>query len=96
MGTFVDLLLQKNGIGEMRLLAPALRTMAERRVVLLQPPHAAGNRPGRTGPAAGIGAVGLRRAHWRHDVGGRAGPTQRKLPRAAVLAGPGRRGECSG
>ena len=40
MGTMVDLLLQQNGIGEMRLLAPALRTVAERRVVLLQPPHA--------------------------------------------------------
>ena len=40
MGTMVDLLLQQNGIGEMRLLAPALRTVAEHRVVLLQPPHA--------------------------------------------------------
>jgi len=40
MGTMVDLLLQQHGIGEMRLLAPALRTVAERRVVLLQPPHA--------------------------------------------------------
>jgi len=40
MSTMVDLLLQQNGIGEMRLLAPALRTVAERRVVLLQPPHA--------------------------------------------------------
>jgi protein ImuA len=36
----VDLLLKQNGIGEMRLLAPALRTVADRRVVLLQPPHA--------------------------------------------------------
>ena len=40
MGTMVDLLLQQNGIGEMRLLAPALRDVAGRRVVLLQPPHA--------------------------------------------------------
>lgn len=40
MSTMVDLLLQQNGIGEMRLLAPALRSVAERRVVLLQPPHA--------------------------------------------------------
>lgn len=40
MGTLVDLLLQQNGIGEMRLLAPALAAVAERRVVLLQPPHA--------------------------------------------------------
>ena len=39
MGTLVGVLLQQNGIGEMRLLAPALRTVAERRVVLLQPPH---------------------------------------------------------
>jgi protein ImuA len=40
IGTLVDLLLQQNGIGEMRLLAPALREVADRRVVLLQPPHA--------------------------------------------------------
>jgi protein ImuA len=40
MGTMVDLLLQQNGIGEMRLLAPALREVVDRRVVLLQPPHA--------------------------------------------------------
>jgi protein ImuA len=40
VSTMVDLLLKQNGIGEMRLLAPALRTVAERRVVLLQPPHA--------------------------------------------------------
>jgi protein ImuA len=40
MGTMVDLLLQQNGIGEMRLLAPALRQVSDRHVVLLQPPHA--------------------------------------------------------
>jgi protein ImuA len=40
VGTLVDLLLQQNGIGEMRLLAPALASVAARRVVLLQPPHA--------------------------------------------------------
>jgi protein ImuA len=39
MGTMVDLLVQQPGIGEMRLLAPALAMVAERRVVLLQPPH---------------------------------------------------------
>jgi len=39
MGTLVDLLLQQPGIREMRLFAPALATVAERRVVLLQPPH---------------------------------------------------------
>jgi protein ImuA len=40
MGTLVDLLLQQPGIGEIRFLAPALATVAERRVVLLLPPHA--------------------------------------------------------
>lgn len=40
VGTLVDLLVQQPGIGEMRLLAPALRQVADRRVVLLQPPHA--------------------------------------------------------
>jgi protein ImuA len=39
MGTLVDLHVQQPGIGEMRLLAPALRQVADRRVVLLQPPH---------------------------------------------------------
>jgi protein ImuA len=39
LGTLVDLLVQQPGIGEMRLLAPALRTVADRRVVLLTPPH---------------------------------------------------------
>ena len=38
-GTLVDLLLQQPGIGEMRLLRPALQACAERRIVLLQPPH---------------------------------------------------------
>jgi protein ImuA len=36
----VDLLVQQPGIGEMRLLTPALAKVAGRRVVLLQPPHA--------------------------------------------------------
>jgi protein ImuA len=40
VGTLVDLLVQQPGVGEMRLLAPALATVADRRVVLLQPPHA--------------------------------------------------------
>jgi protein ImuA len=39
MGTMVDLMVQQPGIGEMRLLAPALKKVAGRRVVLLQPPH---------------------------------------------------------
>jgi protein ImuA len=38
-GTLVDLLLQQPGIGEMRLLRPALAACAARRIVLLQPPH---------------------------------------------------------
>lgn len=39
VGTLVDLHVQQPGIGEMRMLAPALRRVADRRVVLLQPPH---------------------------------------------------------
>jgi protein ImuA len=38
-GALVDLLLQQPGIGEMRLLRPALAEVAARRIVLLQPPH---------------------------------------------------------
>jgi protein ImuA len=38
-GTLVDLLIQQPGIGEMRLLAPALAKVAHRQVVFLQPPH---------------------------------------------------------
>ncbi|MDN4057231.1 translesion DNA synthesis-associated protein ImuA [Massilia sp. YIM B02769] len=38
-GTLVDLLVQQPGIGEMRLLRPALVAAASRRIVLLQPPH---------------------------------------------------------
>jgi protein ImuA len=40
VGTMVDLLVQQAGIGEMRLLAPALRKVADRQIVMLQPPHA--------------------------------------------------------
>jgi protein ImuA len=39
-GTLIDLLLQQPGIGELRLLRPALAAAASRRIVLLQPPHA--------------------------------------------------------
>jgi protein ImuA len=35
-----ELLLQQHGIGEIRLLGPALAKVSERRVVLLDPPHA--------------------------------------------------------
>lgn len=38
-GTLIDLMLQQPGIGEMRLLRPALEQVAARRIVLLQPPH---------------------------------------------------------
>ncbi|MES2899108.1 MAG: translesion DNA synthesis-associated protein ImuA [Pseudomonadota bacterium] len=38
-GTLIDLLVQQHGIGEMRLLRPALASVAKRRIVLLQPPH---------------------------------------------------------
>jgi protein ImuA len=38
-GSLIDLLLQQPGIGEMRLLRPALAQVAARRIVLLQPPH---------------------------------------------------------
>lgn len=39
-GTLVDLLVQQPGIGELRLLAPALARVAHKKVVFLQPPHA--------------------------------------------------------
>lgn len=39
-GTMVDLHVQQPGIGEVRLLAPALRSAADRKIVMLQPPHA--------------------------------------------------------
>ncbi|WP_426110057.1 translesion DNA synthesis-associated protein ImuA [Massilia sp. PWRC2] len=38
-GTLIDLMLQQPGIGELRLLRPALLQAARRRIVLLQPPH---------------------------------------------------------
>ena len=38
-GTLIDLMLQQSGIGELRLLHPALAAVAGRRIVLLQPPH---------------------------------------------------------
>lgn len=39
VGTLVDLLVQQPGVGEMRLLAPALKSVADRGLVLLTPPH---------------------------------------------------------
>lgn len=38
-GTLIELLLQQGGIGEMRLLQPALQRLGQRRIALLQPPH---------------------------------------------------------
>lgn len=40
VGTISELLVQQPGIAEIRLLAPALRKVAHKRVVFLQPPHA--------------------------------------------------------
>jgi len=40
VGVLQELLLQQNGIAEMRLLRPALAKVAARRIVLVQPPHA--------------------------------------------------------
>lgn len=39
VGNLIELLLQQNGIGELRLLQPALSGLAHRRIVLLQPPY---------------------------------------------------------
>jgi protein ImuA len=39
VGTLVDLMLPQAGIGELRLLRPALVSTARRRIVLVQPPH---------------------------------------------------------
>lgn len=38
-GALIDLMVQQPGIGELRLLAPALSKVAHRQVVLIQPPH---------------------------------------------------------
>lgn len=39
LGSLVDLLVQQHGIGELRLLQPALAALEQRPIVLLQPPH---------------------------------------------------------
>jgi len=39
LGTLIDLLVQQHGIGELRLLQPALAALGKRPIVLLQPPH---------------------------------------------------------
>jgi protein ImuA len=38
-GSLTELLTQQPGIGEMRLLAPALGKVAERKIIMLEPPH---------------------------------------------------------
>ncbi|MGI4856773.1 MAG: translesion DNA synthesis-associated protein ImuA [Janthinobacterium lividum] len=38
-GTLIDFLIQQPGIGEVRLLQPALATLSARPIILLQPPH---------------------------------------------------------
>lgn len=38
-GAQIDLLTQQPGIGEIRLVAPALRAVAKRKIVLISPPH---------------------------------------------------------
>jgi protein ImuA len=40
LGVLIDLLVQQHGIGELRLLRPALAGLGKRPIVLLQPPHA--------------------------------------------------------
>jgi protein ImuA len=39
VGVLIDLLVQQAGVGEMRLLRPALSALADRPVALVQPPH---------------------------------------------------------
>jgi hypothetical protein len=51
VGALVDLLVQRPGVGELRMLRPALATVAARPVVLLQPPH--------TPNAHGLSYIGL-------------------------------------
>jgi protein ImuA len=50
VGSLIELLLQQNGIGELRLLQPALCNLEQRRIVLLQPPY-----PPQTLAFAGLG-----------------------------------------
>lgn len=40
ISTQTDVLTQQAGVGELRLLAPALRRVAKRKIVLISPPHA--------------------------------------------------------
>jgi protein ImuA len=38
-GTLIELMVQQPGIGELRLLGPALAQVASRKIVMIQPPH---------------------------------------------------------
>jgi protein ImuA len=38
-GSLIELLIQQSGIGELRLLTPALRKVANRKIVMIQPPQ---------------------------------------------------------
>lgn len=38
-GSLIELLVQQAGVGELRLLAPALASVAKRQVVMIEPPH---------------------------------------------------------
>lgn len=38
-GSLIDLMVQQPGIGELRLLAPALAAVAHRKIVMIEPPH---------------------------------------------------------
>lgn len=40
VGTLIDLLVQQPGIGEIRLLAPALTSVAKRSIIMVEPPQA--------------------------------------------------------
>jgi protein ImuA len=50
LSTLVDLLVQQPGVGELRLLSPALVSVAQRAIVLVDPPH-----PPQTLALAGLG-----------------------------------------
>jgi protein ImuA len=58
LGALVDLLVQQAGVGEFRLLRPALGKVGKRPIALLQPPH--------TPNALGLGYIGLRLEHMLH------------------------------
>jgi len=51
VGSLIDLLVQQAGVGELRLLRPALNSLGKRPVALLQPPH--------TPDALGLSYIGL-------------------------------------